>query len=386
MLAFVMAVAALVSGADDAAILEHAVVSLGDTARVQAALAKARRGEDVTIGVLGGSITQGASASKEENRYGNLVAQWWRETFPKARIEFVNAGIGATGSDIGTHRVGKHLLARHPDFVVVEYAVNDPNTPAAAETLEGVLRQILKQPNHPAVLLMFMMNNAGANAQEQHAPIGAHYGLPMLSFRDALWPEIQAGRLKWEDVEADIVHPNDRGHAYAARFVTNVLQQILKQLPPDAQLPAIAPLPAAKTANAFEDGAFFSAKTLTPLRNDGWEAFDDPGFGPFFGTAWKSAQPGSTLEFELDSRAVSVLFYRVKGATGIAEASVDGGTPVKMDAWFDQTWGGYTPMQLIARDLPAGKHRLTIKLLDEKNPGSSGHEFRVYAVMTAGGR
>lgn len=41
--------------------------------------------------------------------------------------------------------------------------------------------------------------------------------------RSRLWPEIEAGRLKWEDVEADTVHPNDRGHAYAARFITERL-------------------------------------------------------------------------------------------------------------------------------------------------------------------
>jgi hypothetical protein len=39
---------------------------------------------------------------------------------------------------------------------VVEYAVNDPNTQASAETLEGLIRQILPQTNHPAVLLLFM--------------------------------------------------------------------------------------------------------------------------------------------------------------------------------------------------------------------------------------
>jgi len=79
----------------------------------------------------------------------------------------------------------------------------------AAETLEGLVRQVLKRPNHPAVVLLFMMNRQGANAQEWHGKIGRHYGLPMVSFRDALWPEIQAGSMKWEDVEADMVHPND---------------------------------------------------------------------------------------------------------------------------------------------------------------------------------
>ncbi|MBI5092484.1 MAG: hypothetical protein HZB26_08580, partial [Candidatus Hydrogenedentes bacterium] len=94
--------------------------------------------------------------------------------------------------------------------------------------------------------------------------------------------------------------------------------------------------------------------------------------------------PGSAIEFDVEGRAISVLFYRVKGDTGIAEAQVDGAPPVKMDAWFSATWGGYTPLQLVARDLTLGKHRLRVTLLDEKNPGSAGHEFRIYSIMTAG--
>ncbi|MBT7166990.1 MAG: SGNH/GDSL hydrolase family protein, partial [Victivallales bacterium] len=79
----------------------RSLLSQGNVARIQHAMAKARRGEPVTIAVIGGSITQGARASKPQNRYGNLVAQWWRQNFPKSRIQFVNAGIGGTGSNYG---------------------------------------------------------------------------------------------------------------------------------------------------------------------------------------------------------------------------------------------------------------------------------------------
>jgi len=72
--------------------------------------AKAKRGEKVVVDVIGGSITEGALASAPDKRWASLVAQWWRDTFPKAKIEFINAGIGATGSDIGAHRAFRHLL------------------------------------------------------------------------------------------------------------------------------------------------------------------------------------------------------------------------------------------------------------------------------------
>ena len=108
-----------------------------DTSRLQRAFAKARRGERVTVAVIGGSITAGAMASTPEKNYGSLVAQWWRETFPKAEIRFVNAGIGATGTNYGALRAKRDLLAHRPDFVITEYSVNDPNIQAAAETTRG---------------------------------------------------------------------------------------------------------------------------------------------------------------------------------------------------------------------------------------------------------
>jgi lysophospholipase L1-like esterase len=368
----------------DSEILKRGLVSLGDTARVQRVLAKARRGEKVVVSVIGGSITQGASASAEDRRYGNVMAAWWRATFPKAEIAFVNAGIGATGSDIGAHRARTHLLCHKPDFVVIEYAVNDGGIAIAAETLEGLVRQILKQPNQPAVMLLFTMTKTGDNVQDRHIPIGGHYGLPMVSFRDALWPEVKADRIKWTDIEADEVHPNDRGHRYCADLISMALGRVLADLPADAELPRPKAVPAPKISDVFEHADFVNAATITPKRNEGWEVLKDHPFMGFFGPGWKATATGSVLEFEVEGTAIGVLFWRIKGSTGMAEAQVDDLAPVKMDGWFGATWGGYTPYQLVARDLKPGKHTLRIRVLDEKNAESGGHEFRVQAIMRAG--
>lgn len=368
------------AGVDEKQIFERSLVSMGDTARLQHVLAKARRGERVVIGVIGGSITQGASATTEENRWGNRVAAWWRARFPRAEVAFVNAGIGATGSNIGAHRAQAHLLAHRPDLVVAEFGVNDGNSQEFAETLEGLVRQVLKQPNRPALMLLFTMHRNGTNAQEWHGKVGRHYGLPMVSFRDAIWPEIEAGRLKWEDVEADEVHPNDRGHQYCADFVTALIDRVLKELPDDAHLPAVKPVPAPLFSDLFEHATFFNADTLKPVRNEGWSLGDAWPFGK----CWEATQPGSTLEFDVEGTAISVTFLRVKGDTGVATAQVDDRPPVKLVGWFAATWGGYSAWELVARDLKPGKHRLRITLTDEKPGTSQGHKFQLHTVMAAG--
>lgn len=356
----------------------RSVVSGGDTAPLQRVFAKARRGETITVGVIGGSITAGAKASQPEKCYGQRVAAWWRKTFPQANIQFVNAGIGATGSDFGALRVQRDLLARSLHFVIVEFAVNDPNEQRCAETLEGLLRQILSQPNSPAVVLLFTMNDKGNNAQEWHGKVGLHYNLPMISFRDALWPEIQAGRLKWSDVEADQVHPNDQGHDYAACFVTALLQNALKESPTGEPRSRITRLPEPLISDLYEHVTLLEAAALTPVSNQGWH-LDEKGQ-----TCWQTDQPGSVIEFEVNGQAICIMDWHFRGPQGKAKVQVDDLPLVERDGWFEGTWGGYRNTCELARGLKPGKHRVRIELLAEKNPQSTGYEFKVLGLGAAG--
>ena len=67
----------------------------------------------------------------------------------------------------------------------------------------------------------------------------------------------------------------------------------------------------------------------------------------------------------------------------MAEAWVDDRAPVKLDGWFVADWQ-LAAFELIADGLKPGKHRLRIRMIDEKNEASGGHEFEIHAVLTAG--
>jgi hypothetical protein len=183
--------------------LVRGVVDAGDFSRLHIALAKASRGEAITIAAIGGSITAGAAASAEENRWPSRAAAWWRAEFPHTELRFLNAGIGATGSDIGAHRIRHDVLAARPDVVMVEFAVNDSGSARAGETLEGLLRQILALPNCPAVVMLFTMDNQGHDRQQEHTEVGMHYRVPMVSLRDALWSDVASGKVPWDDIESE---------------------------------------------------------------------------------------------------------------------------------------------------------------------------------------
>jgi acyl-CoA thioesterase-1 len=224
---------------------------------------------------------------------------------------------------------------------------------------------------------MFTMTNDGRNAQEWQGKVGRHYRLPMISFRDALWPEIHAGRIKWEDVEADVVHPNDRGHAYMARFVTSLLERVLESLPEDAQLPARAPVAGPLFGDLFEHVCLLEADALKPVANHGWQ-YDAAN------RCWKSDTPGSTIEFAIEGQAVLAMDWHIRGPMGKAKIQVDYMPPAVQDGWFEQTWGGWRMTTELARGLPPGTHRVRVEILPDAHPQSTGHEFRILGLGAAG--
>ena len=99
--------------------LEKGIANVGDVSRMKEVMARARRGEQLVIGFIGGSITQGSLSSTPQTCYAYRVYTWWKETFPQAEFVYCNAGIGGTTSEFGAARVGTDLLAERPDFVIV---------------------------------------------------------------------------------------------------------------------------------------------------------------------------------------------------------------------------------------------------------------------------
>lgn len=362
--------------------VKRSLVAAGDPAPFQRLFAKIRTGQPCPLGFIGGSITTGAKSEGHEFSWPKLVYDWFVATFPDTTFTYVNAAVGATGTDFGAHRVQKDLLDKAPDAVFVEFAVNDGRSPDCMPTLEGMLRQILKSPRRPAVAMLFTMAGGGNNAQQWHAQVGNHYRLPMVSFRDAYWPDIEAGRIPWEQLIADSVHPNREGHALCADLVIARLKAMLADFPEQAPAPAPAALPAPLTNDLYEYTAMYTADDLTASRNEGW-AVTGEGRVARFGKGWVADKPGSVLEFELKGQVFTILFHRIKRDMGRVAVQVDDGERKVFDAWFDQTWGGYSARGAMP-PCKAGVHRLRIELLDEKSAESNGHLFELQAILAAG--
>lgn len=228
-----------------------------DLTRLENCMRRAVRGGEITIGFLGGSITQGSLASKEQNTYAYRVYQWWKDTFPKARFHYVNGGIGGTTSHYGVSRAVTDVLMYQPDFVIVDFSVNDaveedgtgenrpgekdeaavpfgekvPETAFFQETYEGVVRKLLGWPSAPAVLLLNnVFYDTGLNAQGYHNAVGEWYHVPCVSIKDTIYGRMKVGAYTREELTPDGLHPNDKGHALVAAEITAFLEQVKARL------------------------------------------------------------------------------------------------------------------------------------------------------------
>ncbi len=227
--------------------LKESVVSAGNNLRLKNVIERAQKGEQITIGTVGGSITEGALASSYEECWAMRFAARFGETYGTdggGNVALVNSGVGGTPSPFGYMRYGRDILARvpesdpdgYPDLMVIEYAVNDWAEPTGCRCYESMVKEILSQPNRPAVILLFSARNDGWNVQNELQKIGERYDLLMVSVRDGLYKHLDRDFPK-KNFYRDEYHPNSTGHAMMA----------------DAMMAAVADAAAAETAETDID-------------------------------------------------------------------------------------------------------------------------------------
>lgn len=358
-----------------------AVLNKGNLYRIQRVMKKAMRGEDVTIGFLGGSITQGCLSSSPETCYAYLVYKWWCEKFPDVKVTYVNAGIGGTTSQFGVARADSDLLSKKIDFTVVEFSVNDDDDAHFLETYEGLIRKIYGHETEPAILIVNSVRyDNGINAQTQHVKIGKAYELPCVSMKPTLYEKILDNTYTSRDVTEDDLHPNDEGHGLMAEVITSFLDTVYEELKTgneakDNHLNVQNMTPVSE--NAYENSVRYQNgnSDLALILNEGFAADMQPqkDIREIFRCGWTANQKGARICFEIEGTCIGVQYRKsVVQPTCVARAvvTVDGGdasgskiTKI-LDGNFEETWGDSLHLDTVAEHLPYGKHHLEIELIE----------------------
>lgn len=354
--------------------LKEAVLAEGNLTRLAAVMRKARSGGEITVGVIGGSITQGSLASSPQNSYAYRFYQWWTAAFPDAKVNFVNAGIGATTSYLGVHRVDKDLLSKKPDVVVVEFSVNDSDTPFFKQTYEDMLRKILSSDNNPAVILLFMTMETGVSAQPSHLHVGFWYDLPRISYREMILKEIKKGTFTWKDISPDDIHPNDKGHAIVGEILWGYLNTVYARL--DTITDEAAPLDKEPIFDgAYTDAIILDNTGITPVSAG---SFAEGSVFERYRNGWTTESGEESIVFEVEARNIGIIFYRTTdGKSGQFEVLVDGELRRTLDGDFTGGWGNYAESVEVYRSGAKEKHRVEIR----KASDSTGGAFAVLGLL-----
>lgn len=351
--------------------------------RLKNLMKRAANGESLVIGFLGGSITQGSLSSTPKTCYAYLVYEWWKKSFPNAAFSFVNGGIGGTTSHYGGARAWKDVLCYRPDIVTVDFSVNDDANEFFEETYEGTLRRLLAAPSAPAVVVLNnVFYDTGKNAQNYHNRIADHYGIPHVSIKDTVYPDVESGKIVRADITPDNLHPNDKGHRLVADEICKLLDSIKAEMEEETiageniegkstKTEASVLLPAPLTENAYENSRLIQIQDNEAIL-DGFlvDPIEKKGMLDIFKNGWTAAHTNDKISFEIECSCLAVQYRKsVQQPVPKAKAVIDGDEAhaVILDGNFTEDWGDCLYLEPLLHHAEKKVHKIEITVTDAKD-------------------
>lgn len=349
-------------------LFERAIRNTGNQALIANVLRKAQSGKDITLVGFGGSITQMAAASSVADSYSSLVADWLREQFPGITVNYFNAGIGSTTSDLGLARMQAQVLDHDPDLVIVDFTTNDQDRQQYAYTYEAIIRKLIEN-NVATMAIMFgpvvsaeynpskqaydksisdpeiedldpdtVICKRAGNRTDLHLPSLLYYDVPVIDYYGAMWDYLDSNGdgvsnsddfAQWTALWGDYIHPNNQGHKLAANAVNYYLGKVLNQLESIA-----TEVPAVPTGYFFAGVASYVGSTMYDNRNIGTKltnqrnveikAYGNPDANTIsYWSTWKISE-GGYIELTLDSCKSFTILRVAQPEGGNATITVNG--------------------------------------------------------------
>lgn len=351
------------------------------------------REKEGRVAFLGGSIT-------EMEGYRPRFAAWLQSQFPDTTFDFVNAGISSTCSVTGAFRLEQDVLAKgRVDLLFVEFAVNDNqdahHPPAVSiRAMEGIVRHA--RAANPAMDIVFLYTTneshvanyqKGIEPQEitAHRQVAAYCGISEVNWAAEISERLRTGEFDWAKFGG--CHPAPFGNdLYAATMAGLFSRAWAKELSADATIQPYSLPEKPLDSLCYSRGRFLSATEVT--LGEGWR-HDQPDWAELPGSKrgrftsiplFHATTPGASMTYEFAGTATGL--YVVAGPdAGMVEASVDGGEFVTRNLYHAYSSGLHYPRTVMLwDDLPAGKHRITVRVSPEQDAKSSGTAARIVGI------
>ena len=370
------------------ALLKDSQLRLGANQRLKRVVEKARRGEDVTIAVIGGSITEGAGAAKYSECWASRLVQGFRALYGAgdgSRIRLVNAGVGGTPSTFGLMRYQRDVVDRVedadglPDLVVIEFSVNDWGEPTNHRCYESLVKTALDAPNQPAVILLFAVFRNGFTLQDEMRRVGDAYDLMMVSLRDSAFPHVGQ---EWSaaDFFYDEYHPTSMGHAVMSDCIISAIMAA-EQAEDSGDVTEAQPVFGTEflgltTLFGDSDGSAYQLDR-GGFASDDRSSYTNYPVGRVCGANFFHNQNDGSAPLSFTARMKNLLIaYRATGdaAFGSAVVLVDG-VPRATLKGSTGSWG-QSVVDLIFADAAPADHTVEIRMAE----GSEGKKFTITAI------
>ncbi len=188
---------------------------------------KLSAGEDVTILVLGDSLTQGWMVRKG---YVDFLFEMLRVKYPGSNITMINKGVPGDTSESGLYRVGRGMLEANPDLVIVQFGLNDLFMGYSPDTFQSNIDAIvayIKNNSFAEILLISSVPVIEMPVEDKiadifYAKLCETAKREMITFAEihTYWKSrVSEGINNTALVQADMVHPNIEGYRIMAEAV-----------------------------------------------------------------------------------------------------------------------------------------------------------------------
>ena len=349
--------------------LDVSLKSQGNIARLANFFDKAEKGENVTVGYIGGSITEGATAYAG-NAWADVTHKWIKKHISD-NAEFVNAGMSGTSSALGNLRAQRDLLDRGCDLVFVEYAVNDnQHDEYHRRSFEALLRTLLEHESKPAVVIVLCVTESAS--EDRYKPmetVASYYDLPIVDTRRAAHFIFQNTDMTYVDFAPDNIHPHNFGHKMMADMVIHLLKTVnetRKSVSSDKL--TITPLDKAWFYDDTYANIIMTDAAQLLTEDSGWVISPEENGYCFTGSI-STDSSDNILEFKFMGKS---LVFAAKNTGNYIDVSVDGGAYVSYGC-FDGIFG---EAKSVCTFDSSSEHTVRIRL----SPQSNGSKCTLLAI------
>jgi len=405
-------------------ILRSGLVNAGNIERLKGVMKRALEGKDITLSVVGGSISAGGGLYKDKGNIDGLyykgLMEWWNKMISPltgSEMKINNIAIGSIGTDYFSYCIKNHISDK-TDIVLWELAANDFNRykmqpTKGARPLERLTRMILELPKKPALLYVNFFKGVDYKASRESCPnfedqgediIAHYYKIPSLSWRAM----VCGGLVRQEEgfkidslFSHDQYHPSLRGHAQMSLLLLLHLRHVMRAVLQSA-ISRDGYIENFEDQYILPEPLFIGPKSPEPLC---WTLItadmsqqisntlsvrisDDEGFKLEYATnfpirfdkviCWKAEKPFAqiSLQFFIPENYGPTGLKRLRSGIAITTHTRWGGSAT---LWIDDMKdksifikegrpndpGKRTQVDSIANDIPSGSHTLNIRAHDK---------------------